>query len=269
MFSLYTRYRWILLPLLCWQHLNVYLFPLIFLQHPHCASLNVCIISAWTAAHHLKLNLSKPELLFIPEKDCLHMDLSVTVEDVTVLPSLTVRNLGVIVIDRLSCTLNITAVARFALYNICRIWSKCWSSPAWTTLTPSWMDSHCSVSRMVQHSLFSMYPNFPMWPPAWPPLDSYCSPHLIQDYGTGFQGHQWNCTHLLSDHTPQNEHFAPLHQLASWYPHCWKQGKDTQCSHNSSLFWHSVLEQTPDQCQDSRVTCSEFTSTPHSMTPLF
>ena len=41
-------------------------------------------ISAWTAAYHFRLNISKTELLFNPEKDCPHMDLSVTVEDVTV-----------------------------------------------------------------------------------------------------------------------------------------------------------------------------------------
>ena len=41
-------------------------------------------ISAWTSAHHLKLNLSKTELLFLPGKNCPHMDLSVAVEDITV-----------------------------------------------------------------------------------------------------------------------------------------------------------------------------------------
>ena len=81
-------------------------------------------ISAWTAAHHLKLNLSKTELLSIPGKDYPHLDLSVTVNDVMVSSSSTVRNLGVILNDKLSCALNITAVARscrFALYNISRI----------------------------------------------------------------------------------------------------------------------------------------------------
>ncbi|KAK0143477.1 hypothetical protein N1851_018389 [Merluccius polli] len=33
-------------------------------------------------AHHLKLNLDKTELLFVPGKDCLHMDLLVTVKDI-------------------------------------------------------------------------------------------------------------------------------------------------------------------------------------------
>ena len=56
-------------------------------------------VSAWTAAHHPKLNLSKTELLFIPGKDCPHMDLSSTVEDVMVSPSSVGRNLGIILDD--------------------------------------------------------------------------------------------------------------------------------------------------------------------------
>lgn len=77
-------------------------------------------ISAWTAAYHLKLNLSQTELLFIPGQDCPRRDPSVTVEDVTVLPSSVARNLGVIFDDGLSFTPNIRS-CRFALYNICRI----------------------------------------------------------------------------------------------------------------------------------------------------
>ena len=81
-------------------------------------------ISTWMSAHHLKLNLNKTELLFLPGKDCPHMDLLVTVEDAVVGPSPTARNLGVILDDQLRCTANITAVTRscrFALYNIRRI----------------------------------------------------------------------------------------------------------------------------------------------------
>ena len=45
----------------------------------------------WTTAHHLKLNLHKTECPFIP-KDCPRMDLSVTTDNITVLPSSIVRN---------------------------------------------------------------------------------------------------------------------------------------------------------------------------------
>ena len=91
-----------------------------------CISKCLADSSAWTAEHHLKLSLSKTELLVIPGKDCPHMDLLVTVEDVTVSYSSTVRNTAIILSDGLSCAPNITAVARscrFALYKIHMIWS--------------------------------------------------------------------------------------------------------------------------------------------------
>ena len=73
-------------------------------------------ISAWTAVHHLKLNLNKTELLFIPWKDCPRIDLSVTVENIKVLPSSMAGNLGVNLDNGLSCTPYITAVARSCRY---------------------------------------------------------------------------------------------------------------------------------------------------------
>ena len=73
----------------------------------------------------LKLNLEQTELLLVPGKDCPHMDLLVTVEDIAVCPSATARNLGIVLDNQLCCTANIhTAVARscrFALYNIRRL----------------------------------------------------------------------------------------------------------------------------------------------------
>lgn len=59
--------------------------------------------------HHLKLNLDKTELLFVPGKDYPHMDLLVTVEDIAV-PPVTVKNRGMILDNQLCCTANITAV---------------------------------------------------------------------------------------------------------------------------------------------------------------
>ena len=136
-------------------------------------------VSTWTTAHHLRLNLNKTELLLIPGKDCPHMDLLVTVENITVSPSPIARNLGVVLDNQLSCTANITAVARscrFALYNIRRIrpfltreaaqllvQSLVISHDPSTTATHSWLDflplrlNLCSASKMRQRASCSTY----------------------------------------------------------------------------------------------------------------
>ena len=81
-------------------------------------------ISKWMATNHLKLNLDKTELLFLPAKGCLHRDLAITIENTVVTPTHTAKNLGVMLDDQLTFTANIAAVARtcrFLLYNIRKI----------------------------------------------------------------------------------------------------------------------------------------------------
>ena len=81
-------------------------------------------ISEWMATHHLKLNLDKTELLFLPGKGCPHRDLAITIEDNVVTPTRTARNLGVTLDDQLSFSAHVTSVARscrFMLYNIRKI----------------------------------------------------------------------------------------------------------------------------------------------------
>ena len=76
------------------------------------------------SAHHLKLNLGKTELLFLPGKDCPLTDLSISIDNTTVLPSQTAKNLGVILDNQLSFSAYIAATARscrFSLYNIRKI----------------------------------------------------------------------------------------------------------------------------------------------------
>ena len=178
----------------------------------------LCITSNSTL---VKLLLNLVELLFILGKDCLCTDLSVS-EDVMVLLSLTARNLGVILNDRLSCGPNITAEAqscRFALNNICRIWFFLTKDVMqllvqalvissghliWTTAAPSWLDSQhlrlncCSISRKLHCT------DPPPPPHPWPPLASCCGLHPIQDNGADLQGQQ-NFTHL-SPNTGQTTH---------------------------------------------------------------
>ncbi|KAF5891033.1 reverse transcriptase family protein, partial [Clarias magur] len=51
-------------------------------------------ISSWMAAHQLKLNLSKTELLFIPGDSSPGQDLVISLDNNQITPSATARNLG-------------------------------------------------------------------------------------------------------------------------------------------------------------------------------
>ena len=64
-------------------------------------------------AHHLKLNLDKPELLFLPGKACLLQDLSITVDNSTVSHSQSAKNLGMTLDNTLSFSTNIKTALMF------------------------------------------------------------------------------------------------------------------------------------------------------------
>ncbi|KAJ8397514.1 hypothetical protein AAFF_G00437900 [Aldrovandia affinis] len=70
-------------------------------------------ISDCMAAHHLRLNLKKTELLFLPGKACPLLDLSITIDNSVVSPTLTAKNLGVTLDGQLWC--------RFMAFNIRRV----------------------------------------------------------------------------------------------------------------------------------------------------
>ncbi|KAJ8416847.1 hypothetical protein AAFF_G00327250 [Aldrovandia affinis] len=76
------------------------------------------------STHHLKLNLGKTELLFLPAKGSPMIDASITVEGSIVSPSQSARSLGV-TLDNQLCFLShiaaITRTCRFSLHNIRRI----------------------------------------------------------------------------------------------------------------------------------------------------
>ncbi|KAM9455123.1 putative RNA-directed DNA polymerase from transposon X-element isoform 2-T3 [Clarias gariepinus] len=81
-------------------------------------------ISSWMAAHQLKLNLSKTELLFIPYDSSPCQDLVISLDNNQITPLTTARNLGVTVDNHLSFSphiANLTCSCRFLLYNIRRI----------------------------------------------------------------------------------------------------------------------------------------------------
>ena len=76
------------------------------------------------STNHLKLNLDKTELLFLPGKGSPTQDLTITIDNSVVVPTQTARNLGVTLDDQLSFTANIAATTRscrYMLHNIRRI----------------------------------------------------------------------------------------------------------------------------------------------------
>ena len=90
------------------------------------ARISACLadISSWMAAHQLKLNPSKTELLFIQGDPNPGRDLAISLDNSLISPSATARNLGVTVDDQLSFsthTANLTRSCRYLLYNIRRI----------------------------------------------------------------------------------------------------------------------------------------------------
>ncbi|KAI4893880.1 hypothetical protein NFI96_005588 [Prochilodus magdalenae] len=91
-----------------------------------CNRISACLtdISSWMTAHHLKLNPSKTELLFIPSTTGPHCDLTISFGNSLITPTEDARSLGVILDGQLSFSAhiaNLTRSCRFLLYNIRRI----------------------------------------------------------------------------------------------------------------------------------------------------
>ncbi|KAI4889608.1 hypothetical protein NFI96_014629 [Prochilodus magdalenae] len=91
-----------------------------------CNRISACLtdISSWRTAHHLKLNPSKTELLFIPNTTGPHHDLTILFGNSLIAPTEDARSLGVILDGQLSFSAhiaNLTRSCRFLLYTIWRI----------------------------------------------------------------------------------------------------------------------------------------------------
>ncbi len=75
--------------------------------------------------HHLQLNLAKTELLVVSANPSFHHNFTFQLGSSTITPSKIVRNLGVVIVDKLNFTDHITKTdqsCRFALYNVKKIW---------------------------------------------------------------------------------------------------------------------------------------------------
>uniref|UniRef100_A0A8C5BX13 Reverse transcriptase domain-containing protein n=1 Tax=Gadus morhua TaxID=8049 RepID=A0A8C5BX13_GADMO len=256
--------------------------------------------STWTTAHHLGLNLNKIELLLIPGKDCPHMDLLVTVENITVSPSPTARNLGVVLDNQLCCTANITAVARscrFALYNICRIRPFLTREAASSPLVISRLD-YCNsllaglpasaikplqrIQNAAAHLMFNL-PKFSHVTPLfrdlhWLPVVARIKfKTMVLAYKAVDGTAPAYLQALVKPHTPARSlrstasagRLVPPSLRAS-------KGRSTKSQLFSVLapkWWTSSLPFSGPQSRslsseiDSRLTCSESTSTLHSHPP--
>uniref|UniRef100_A0A8C5WG18 Reverse transcriptase domain-containing protein n=1 Tax=Leptobrachium leishanense TaxID=445787 RepID=A0A8C5WG18_9ANUR len=97
------------------------------LSPPVLSKVSDCLsgISSWMASHHLKINMSKTELLLIPPSNAAPPpDFSITVEGITISPSNQVRCLGVTLDSALSFIPHIKSLSsscRYQLRNIYRI----------------------------------------------------------------------------------------------------------------------------------------------------
>ncbi|MBN3302828.1 STIMA regulator, partial [Amia calva] len=99
--------------------------PLLTLSSPRISSC-LSAISAWMHSHHLKLNLSKSDLLFFPHSSSPSADLPISIhlESTTLSPSSSAKNLGVTLDPALSFSQHITMLThtcRFFLSNIRQI----------------------------------------------------------------------------------------------------------------------------------------------------
>ena len=152
----------------------------------------------------------------------------------------------IILDDRLSCTPNITAVAQscrnFPLHNPQDLVFPHKGHIA--TLGPS-----AGQNALVSHVT-----------PRRPPLASCCSSLPVQEHGAGLQGCQRTELHPStskhwSDHTLQREHFPLLHQLGWLVPPSLRTNKvHSVKSRLFSVLAPQLVERTPNQCQNSRIT---------------
>ncbi len=95
------------------------------------AHISACLtdISCLMKDHHLQLNLAKTELLVVPANPSFHHNFTIQLDSSTITPSKTVRNLGVVIDDKLTFSEHIAKTAqscRFALYNIKKIKPFLW-----------------------------------------------------------------------------------------------------------------------------------------------
>ena len=193
-------------------------------------------ISAWSTVHHRKLILSKTELLLILGKDCPHMDLSVSAKDITVSPSLMTECPSPWTLlqwpnpaDLQSTTSQQDPVFPRKGHNTTPGPSAGHLPPGLMQLTLGWTPNlhDWTVATYPECCSVLCFQSTQILPHE--PSSSVTSTgFLLQPMSDS----RWWCWHSrlsmelhpsiskhCSDHMPQHEHLALLHQLALWYCH--------------------------------------------------
>ena len=122
------------------------------------AQISACLtdISLWLSAHHLKINLDKTELLFLPGKGSPTHNLTITFDHSMSSPTQTARNLGVTLDSQLSLTANITATTRSCRYKLLNIR---WIRPLLTQKAVQVLVQALVISRLdYSNSLLAVLP---------------------------------------------------------------------------------------------------------------
>uniref|UniRef100_A0A6I8MZI6 RNA-directed DNA polymerase n=1 Tax=Ornithorhynchus anatinus TaxID=9258 RepID=A0A6I8MZI6_ORNAN len=128
------------------------------------AHISSCLqdVSTWMSARHLKLHMTKTELLIFPPKPGPLPDFPITMDGTTILPVSQARNLGVIFGSSLSFTPHVRSVTEACqshLYNIAKI------RPFLSTQTATLLLRALIISRLDYCvSLLSDLPSFSLAP---------------------------------------------------------------------------------------------------------
>uniref|UniRef100_A0A6I8PEG2 RNA-directed DNA polymerase n=1 Tax=Ornithorhynchus anatinus TaxID=9258 RepID=A0A6I8PEG2_ORNAN len=122
------------------------------------ARISSCLrdVSTWLSARHLKLNMSKIELVIFPPKPCPLPDFPITADGTAILPVSQARDLGVILDSALSFTphtRSVTEACRSHLYDIAEI------RPFLSTQTATLLVRALVISRLDCVSLLSDLPS--------------------------------------------------------------------------------------------------------------
>lgn len=95
---------WLLWPLLCWSHPEILIINPVWHSGVGCTATRLAYNLKWMSRHHPKIDLDN-------KRASIHRDLSITIVNAMIVLTRMLRDLGVILLDKLSFLDRISAVA--------------------------------------------------------------------------------------------------------------------------------------------------------------